>query len=55
MITNDIDFITKFWDWFDSLNISDKNKFNYYSSDMSELYFYNKHYRKIKKIAEFEN
>jgi hypothetical protein len=40
-------FKRAFWDWFDSLNKEEKNRFWYYTADMSKIYFYNKHYAKV--------
>lgn len=44
----DEDFNREFWKWFDSLNKNEKNRFWYYQLDMSKLYFYNKHYVKLR-------
>lgn len=46
----DFDFKCKnfkraFWDWFDNLPKSERQKFNYYQNDMAELFFFNKVYR----------
>ena len=38
-------FKRDFWEWFDSLTKNERQKFQYYTSDMSEIYFYNKIYR----------
>jgi len=46
-LDNDEEFKRAFWDWFDSLNKDEKNRFWYYSLDMSKIYFYNKHYAKV--------
>lgn len=47
-LDKDEDFVRAFWDWFDSLNKDEKNRFWYYSLDMSKIYFYNKHYAKVR-------
>lgn len=33
-----------FWEWFDNLPDTEKKRFQYYTADMAELYFYNKFY-----------
>jgi hypothetical protein len=33
-----------FWEWFDALSDKEKKRFQYYTADMAELYFYNKYY-----------
>lgn len=43
-IFNDPDFKKKFWNWFDSLSTSERQKYQFYPLDLSELYFYNKVY-----------
>lgn len=40
------DFQKNFWSWFDSLSIKEKERFWYYRSEVSELYFYNAIYKK---------
>lgn len=40
-------FHKMFWDWFDSLSKHERDKFNYYPSDMAKLNFYNTVFRKI--------
>lgn len=47
-LDKDEDFVRAFWDWFDSLNKEEKNRFWYYTADMSKIYFYNKHYAKVR-------
>ena len=44
MDLKDPHFKSCFWEWFDSLPKQDKKRFQYYSADMAELYFYNKVY-----------
>ena len=44
---NSNDFKEAFWIWFDSLSAKEKERFWYYGLDMSEIYFYNKHYSKV--------
>lgn len=44
---NSTDFKKAFWYWFDSLPPSERKKFYEYPSDMAELFFYNKVFRKI--------
>jgi len=43
-MTNEIydQYKIEFWNWFDSLDITIKKKFWYYSGDAAFLYFYNK-------------
>ena len=36
-----------FWNWFDALPDKEKKRFQYYTADMAELYFYNKFYSRI--------
>ena len=38
-------FKQEFWKWFDNLPKADRMKFKNYSSDMAELFFYNKVYK----------
>lgn len=38
-------FLDAFWDWFDSLDSKQKDRFWNFSLDMSTLYFYNQIYR----------
>jgi len=40
------EFKKQFWEWFDTLSISEKTKFWYYGMDMAELNFYNRVYSK---------
>ena len=47
-LEKDQDFIRAFWNWFDSLNITEKSRFWYYQNDMAKIYFYFKHYDKIR-------
>lgn len=47
-LDSDEDFRREFWAWFDALNKEDKNRFWYYTADMAKIYFYNKHYVKIR-------
>ena len=44
---NDSYFQTMFWEWFDNLDECERHKFQYYPSNMADLYFYNKYYRKL--------
>ena len=43
---NDLSFKKEFWEWFDSIPRTERERFKYYTADMAELYFYNKYYRK---------
>jgi len=36
------EFVEAFWKWFDSLPVSEKERFWNYQSDMAKLFFYNK-------------
>ena len=36
-----------FWEWFDNIELSERKKFQYYPSNMADLYFYNKYYKKL--------
>lgn len=53
MTTDDIDFNDpsfkqQFWEWFDALPRTERDRFKNHSADMAELYFYNKYYRRMK-------
>jgi len=54
-LDKDKDFNQEFWEWFDSLNKSEKNRFWYYQLDMSKLYFYNKYYVKLRANKSFSH
>jgi len=43
------EFVEAFWKWFDSLPVSEKERFWNYQSDMAKLFFYNKFWIKRKK------
>jgi hypothetical protein len=47
-LEKDEDFKRAFWAWFDTLNKEEKHRFWYYQLDMAKIYFYNKHYAKIR-------
>lgn len=40
-VFDDPEFKKEFWVWYDNLPVAVRHKFMYYSSDMSELNFYN--------------
>jgi len=40
------EFKKQFWNWFDNISSAERKKFKEYPSDMAELFFYNKYYRK---------
>lgn len=40
-----------FWDWYDSLNTSEKEKFFNYPVDISEVFFYNKVYKNLYALS----
>ncbi len=44
------EFKKEFWAWFDDLPQAEKDKFNYYSSNMAELFYYNKFFSKKDKV-----
>lgn len=47
-LLSDKNFKRAFWYWFDNNTTKkERDKFRYYPSDMSEIYFYNQIYRKI--------
>ena len=43
---DDPHFKNEFWNWFDNISPAERKKFKEYNSDMAELFFYNKYYRK---------
>lgn len=48
MVFETEEFKKEFWKWFDSIPRKEREKFKYYPSDMSELFFYNKIYSKTR-------
>jgi len=42
----DAHFLKEFWEWFDVLSQDERRKFQYYHSDMAQIFFYNKIYSK---------
>lgn len=45
-VFKDPSFKKEFWEWFDSIPRTERDRFKQHSADMAELYFYNKYYRK---------
>ena len=43
-----------FWEWFDNLEITERKKFQYYPSNMADLYFYNKYYKKLLEMNDIQ-
>ena len=47
-------FQIMFWEWFDSIELVERQKFQYYHSNMADLYFYNKYYKKLLSMNDVE-